>query len=345
MKNTIQLAIVIPAYKAEFLSEALASLVAQSDQRFRVYLGDDASPGPIKEICDRYRQELDLCYHLFPENLGGTSLVDQWHRCIRLSTEPYVWLFSDDDVMEPDCVEAFYATLELTEGKFDLYRFNTLNIDDRGQVISICPPHPPRESGIEFAYHRLCRNRSSFVSEYIFSRRVFDENGGLVKFPLAWCSDDASWISFAGKPGIATIEGPKVYWRNSPINISSVSPATRRKKIEACGLFLQWLDNRHAPEAVAEELKIELRIYAECQQRWLYRQLVTQAPLGPANWLRLASDRHFSCLGSPAYRVFTLACMDLVSVASAASGAVAKLLKTNSQGTRTTGVPPSGNKG
>ena len=130
--------------------------------------------------------------------------------------------------MEPECVEAFYAALEKTESKFDLYRFNTLEINAQGKVIKLYPPHPPVESVIEFAYHRLNRNRESFISEYIFARKAFDANGGMVKFPLAWCSDDASWITFAEDQGIYTIDGPKIYWRNSNVNISFAAPDTPR---------------------------------------------------------------------------------------------------------------------
>ena len=224
----------------------LVSLAEQTDKRFRVYVGDDASPGPIQEICSQFEDKLDLSYHRFPDNLGGSSLIDQWHRCIELSSEPWIWLFSDDDIVDPGGIEAFYAALEQTKAQFDLYRFNTLNIDEQGQVVQICPPHPLVESGIEFAYHRLCRNRSSYVSEYIFSREVFNKHGGMVKFPLAWCSDDASWITFAGDQGIFTIDGPKVRWRKSQVNISFASPKHRRAKIEASGLYLNWLTQKYS---------------------------------------------------------------------------------------------------
>lgn len=38
------LAIVIPYYKLTFFEETLQSLANQSDKRFKVYIGDDASP-------------------------------------------------------------------------------------------------------------------------------------------------------------------------------------------------------------------------------------------------------------------------------------------------------------
>jgi hypothetical protein len=38
------LAIIIPYYKLCFFEENLQSLAAQTDKRFKVYIGDDASP-------------------------------------------------------------------------------------------------------------------------------------------------------------------------------------------------------------------------------------------------------------------------------------------------------------
>ena len=44
------LAIVIPAYKRDFLAETLQSLVNQTNQHFHLYIGDDHSPYNLKEV-------------------------------------------------------------------------------------------------------------------------------------------------------------------------------------------------------------------------------------------------------------------------------------------------------
>ena len=327
MDADIKLAIVIPAYKSEYLADALLSISNQTDKRFRVYVGDDASPGPIREICERFQDKLDLVYHRFSENLGGSSLIDQWHRCIELSSEPWVWIFSDDDKMDPGCVEAFYSSLEATEAGYDLCRFNTLDIDENGKVIRISPPHPSLESGLEFAYHRLCRNRSSFVSEYIFSRIVFDEHDGMVKFPLAWCADDASWIAFSGEKGIYTIYGPKVYWRNSRINISFARTANKLQKVEACGQFLFWLKQKFTPGEIRKQLGIDAQYFRDCCADWLKFHLIIQAPLGPGIYLKIFRDEKFSDLGSPAKRLLTAIFLDIVYIFRLAPKCLSSLSK------------------
>jgi len=98
---------------------------ASDGRALSVYVGDDASPEPVGEIVQSFGPGADkLLYHRFTENLGGTSLVRQWERCIRLSNEPWIWLFSDDDMMDSGCVAAFYRELETAGEAFDLCRFN-----------------------------------------------------------------------------------------------------------------------------------------------------------------------------------------------------------------------------
>ena len=113
------LAIVIPAYKAKYLREALQAIAAQTDQRFQVYLGDDCSPEPVAEVVREFSHSMRIVYHRFDDNLGGKSLVQQWERCLRLTREPWIWLFSDDDFMDSHCVAAFYSEWERSLEKYD----------------------------------------------------------------------------------------------------------------------------------------------------------------------------------------------------------------------------------
>ena len=73
-----QLAIIIPAYKATFLSAALDSIAAQTCKDFTLYVGDDYSPEPIGPIVEAYLNKIDLFYQRFDSNLGGKDLVAQW---------------------------------------------------------------------------------------------------------------------------------------------------------------------------------------------------------------------------------------------------------------------------
>ncbi len=126
---THRLAIIIPAYKATFLPAALDSIAAQTCKDFTLYVGDDYSPEPISDIVNQYHDKIELVYQRFDANVGGKDLVAQWERCIAMSKdEPYIWLFSDDDVMEPDCVEKLFRQIENTKGGYDVYHFDSYRI-------------------------------------------------------------------------------------------------------------------------------------------------------------------------------------------------------------------------
>ena len=241
------LAVVIPAYKPDFFRAALASVVGQTDRRFRVYVGDDGGPPEIARICSELSSSgVEVVYHRFEENLGRRSLTAHWHRCVALSSEPWVWLFSDDDVMAPDCVAAIHE--ELSRGAVgDVLRFDTEVIDGRGKRLAMNAPHPALETGVDFIYARLRGERNSYVVEYVFRREAFERAGGFPDYPIAWCSDDVAWYSFAGRSPIRTLPRGKVLWRASGLNLTDAKRKHRREKLEAGSRFLRFVRDEVAP--------------------------------------------------------------------------------------------------
>ena len=252
MIDSLRLAVVIPAYKADFLGAALDSLLAQTCRDFHVYVGDDASPHPLQAICEARRDAgLALTYYRFAENQGARDLVAQWNRCVQLSErEEWVWLFSDDDVADPHCVERFFELASTIGPEANVLRFNSVTIGGRGEILHSSPPHPPVESVESYAYHRLTFQRKSYAPDHIFRRVAFDRNQGFVSFPFALGSDDASWITFAEKGPLTTIPGAVVYWRHSGQNVSHLGAGQAVAKVLALMEFGVWLRRRFAGSLV-----------------------------------------------------------------------------------------------
>jgi glycosyltransferase involved in cell wall biosynthesis len=211
------LAIVIPAYKSPHLAPMLESFAAQTDQRFRIYVADDGSPEPLEEIVAPYRERMDLVYHRFPENLGGTSLVAHWHRAIELSTEPWIWLFSDDDVVSPDCVAAFWNDPDREQRPHPLIRFNAQFIDNHGHRVpnSIKSDYPRHQSWHEHmqAFTRPHNRQLVMMQNIIFRRSLYHERGGFKDFSLGIWVDCVTWPDWAREGGILTLRGGVVSFR------------------------------------------------------------------------------------------------------------------------------------
>ena len=240
-----RLAIIIPAYKAAFLPASLDSIAAQTSKDFTLYVGDDCSPEPIGEVIEAYRDRIDLVYHRFDSNLGGTDLVAQWERCIAMShDESYIWLFSDDDVMEPNCVEELLKQIDATKGAYDLYHFDVNEIDEVGRITKSLPPYPPVLGAYDYYKGKTTGRYRSYVVENVFSRKVHKQAGGFKNFDLAWGSDVATWCIFCGEKGMCTIPNAHVCWRRSSQNITPDKSRTvsERKLMSECEM-LTWAYN------------------------------------------------------------------------------------------------------
>ena len=235
------LAIIIPAYKDIYLRETLDSLVSQTINNFVVYIGDDNSPMDLQNIVAEYRDKLNIVYKLFKKNLGGQSLVAQWCRCVDLSSEDYIWLFSDDDRLPPDAVERFWQFENQYRGRFDICRLPLELIDREGNPIMKLDDYPKYMHSEDYLKKRLSCEILSSASEYIFTREAYNKYG-FVEFPLAWCSDDASWAQMAQDKGLYTIEGLPVQLRMSGDNISSRHD-NHGTKFRANLSFIEWIND------------------------------------------------------------------------------------------------------
>ena len=268
-----RLAVIVPAFKPDFLAKALASVLRQNDQRFALYVCDDASPADIQGIARSVLGGRPYSYKRFADNLGGVSLPRHWNRCVAESSEPWVWLFADDDEMEPDCVAAFWREVERTRGGFDLYRFNSCCIDKASKVLSVNQPYPREESGREFLLARLRTTRASTAQELIFSRRAWTDLGGFPDFPLAWATDDAFIAELGRHKPIRLIDGPRILWRHSGSNITSVtSTSVLSRKILASQKFVAWA-GRFLVETRPDERPFTQNEVDRMTQAWFFRWL------------------------------------------------------------------------
>lgn len=214
------LAIIIPYYKLTFFEETMQSLASQTSKRFKVYIGDDASPENPSVLLEKYKNQFDFVYHRFDENLGGKSLAQHWERCIALSDdEEWMMVLGDDDVLGDTVVESFYNNQAVFWGKANVVRFASKKIFGKDTFDTYVYNHPVWESATASFYRKFAKTTRSTLSEYIFSRTSCLKFG-FYNYPLAWNSDDKAWLDFSDRKPIYTINESIVYFRLSSLNIS-----------------------------------------------------------------------------------------------------------------------------
>lgn len=259
-----QLAIVLAAFKPTYLRRAAESVLAQTNSQFNFYIFDDASPHDLSRELQGLPTALQN-YHRFEENLGATSIVQQWRRCIRhVKGEPWIWIFSDDDLMDKNCVASFYRTL-YKYPNHPAYRFNTKKIDSEGNLIRK-NKFPEQFSAAEFLNLKLSYRQESYIVETIFSKDAYEKSGGIPDLPYAWAADDLFNAKIADMGTIRTIPGAMVSWRYSDENISGKKSSTgASQKLKASRKFVHWI-NSH------KHIKQNLEP-ADLPARWYIRQM------------------------------------------------------------------------
>lgn len=245
-----KLAIIIPAYKADYFDETLRSLANQTRKDFNVYIGNDDGDPRIDQIVGKYKEALNIRYQRFDSNFGANNLVAQWRRTLAMMQgEDFFIFFSDDDIMESECVSSFHREISLNPNH-DVYHFNIAIINAQSQKTKQPKPFRKTLSAIDFYIHNnILRDICARMPEFVFNTRAFNAAGGFVEFPLAMRTDNATVMNVANEKGIGTIEGPMILWRRSGINVAtSIGNRSKHLKLlEGEAQFDNWLAPRFFP--------------------------------------------------------------------------------------------------
>lgn len=238
------IAIIIPYYKKTFFRETLQSLADQTDKRFKVYIGNDASPENPDDLILEFQDKLDFEYHKFEENLGGISLVKQWERCIDLvQNEEWITILGDDDVYGNKVVEVFYKHIdEVEKHKSNVLRFATQVINENKGTISKLFTHPEIESAVDFINRKFSKQTRSSLSEHIFRKKVLLESG-FTELPLGWHSDDLAILHCARKSSIYSINNATVFVRLSSESITGSDQTLEKKGLATQEFILEYISH------------------------------------------------------------------------------------------------------
>lgn len=239
------LAIVVPYFKLTFFEATLQSLANQTDNRFEVYIGDDASPENPSSLLEQYKESINFKYKRFNNNIGSISLVKQWERCMTMvQEEEWIMILCDDDILGESVVAEFYASVnEVNQQDINVIRYATQVINQYSEVISEIYQHPKLEKSIEFLFRKIKGGTRSSLSEFVFRKRVLQE----VKFKdlhLAWYSDYLAVLECTFFEYIYTINNALVFFRLSDVNIMAKKDNMLEKNIATFNYYYYLLNNK-----------------------------------------------------------------------------------------------------
>ena len=239
------LAIVIPYFKIDFFEATLLSLANQTDKRFNVYIGDDASPDIPSVVLEKYKANINFKYKRFDNNIGSISLVKQWHRCLDLvAGEEWIMILCDDDILGENVVAEFYNAIEeVNQQNINVIRYATAVINQHSETISKNYEHPKLEKSTDFLIRKIKGGTRSSLSEFVFRKKVLLD----IKFkelPLAWYSDYLAILECTYFEYIYTINSALVFFRLSEINITAKKDDYLPKYIATFNFYYYLLNKK-----------------------------------------------------------------------------------------------------
>lgn len=260
------LAIVIPYYNLTFFDATLQSLANQTDKRFKVYIGNDASTEDPSPLLKKFEGKFDFRYHKFEINFGEKYLTRQWDRCIEMvQEEKWIMILGDDDMLENSVVKTFYKHLNVFKNQSKVVRFASKLITEKTKTTSDIFEHPIWEKAEDSYYRRFKGLTRSSLSEYVYEKEAYMKYG-FYPYPLAWHSDDKAWLEFSENTPIYTINEAVVLVRNSSINISGRTDNEDLKN-QASLKFYKYIISHKLPYYTIEQRIFFLRAFENAIQK------------------------------------------------------------------------------
>lgn len=252
--NTPLVTIAIPAYKANFIKEAISSALNQTHSEIELVIVDDCSPEGIGEIVKGFKDSR-IRYYRNEENIGSKDPSKNWNKCLEYAKGEFFALLCDDDSYEPTFVEEMLK-LQQDFPDVKVFRARARTIDENNNVTNWYPSAPTFETCFDYMYQRLSGFRRQTISEFLYDTSHIKSVGGFTNAPRAWTADSLSVYKFAQSNGIVSAPNFLVNFRCSKKSISST--------------WSDALEKRDALMLCKKEIKIYLqKIPDSAQQKML----------------------------------------------------------------------------
>ena len=237
--STPLVTIAIPAFKTDFLKEAISSALNQTYSNIELVVVDDCSPEKVDEVIKSFGDPR-IHYYRNEKNIGADDPSRNWNKCLEYAKGDFFALLCDDDTYEPTFVEKMLE-LASTYPNVKVFRARAKTIDEKKQTVNWYPSAPAFETGFDYMYQKLSGFRRQTISEFLYRTDYIKELGGYANMPRAWTADSLSIFKFAQENGIASATNILVNFRESKKSISSIYSDAVQKK-DALLFFKKEID-------------------------------------------------------------------------------------------------------
>jgi glycosyltransferase involved in cell wall biosynthesis len=233
----MRFSVTIPAYKSQFLQEAIESVVSQTYSDWELIIVDDCSPENLHAKVEPFLNDERISYYRNEKNCGAVNVVDNWNICLSHCIGDYVICIGDDDRLLPCCLEDLSKTIKKYPD-LNVYHLQTEIIDENGEVTETLEERPEKEDALAMI-NRKWTGGKQFIGDFCYSRKHLVSMGGYYTLPYAWGSDDITAFRAALPPlGIANTSKVGFQYRENTYSITRAQ--NEREKGETIFKVRSW---------------------------------------------------------------------------------------------------------
>lgn len=268
MKSFIEgkVSIAIPAYKSNFLKEAINSVLSQTYTNFELIIVNDNSPEDLDNIVLSFKDSR-IRYYKNEINLGKNSIVHNWNKCLSYARGEFFVLLCDDDIMKPEFLRTM-INYTIKYPKCNVFKTRCQIIQDNlNNIIEESPIWKEYENEQEYIINKLDGLRKHTISEFLY-RTKHVKKTQYIPFPVGYYSDDASILRFCKDKGIVNTKEVLMIFRKSNIHITG-NKKYNIQKTRAAILYYNWLFNNYKNETTLFYKKIKDQMNYEFHQYFI----------------------------------------------------------------------------
>ena len=211
--TTRAVSVCLPTYNgAEYVEEALRSILDQTYQDFELLIVDDGSTDNTLEIVQSF-SDPRIQLHRNPERLG---IPGNWNRCLSLARGEYVCVFHQDDVMQPENLERKVQLLSADETVGFVHSAVETLVDESAPSSFADWIEDATEDtvfdGMEYFRTLLLRGNRVCAPTVMARRRALLEQGGFDR-DLGFACDYAMWLRLCLTYRVGFLARPLVRYR------------------------------------------------------------------------------------------------------------------------------------
>jgi len=268
--------VAIPAYKPQYLSEAIESVLRQTFQDFEIVVVNDGSPNTpaLESIVESYPR----VRYIYQENAGGAAARN---RAVKDARAPLILNLDDDDLLAPSCLES-QVTFMRENPDVDVRYVNSVYFGSTEWEGTCWMDHYPSEGEVSFL--SVLEGRTAPANPGAIIRRRTLLRVGLYDPSVDSWDDFDLWLRIIKAGGrIAYTRTVLVHYRRHSANVSLQSIYFLEQGLRVLSKITSTLDL-----AVDERLAIDRR---ERETRLELERLRGKAALQRRDWR--AAREHF----------------------------------------------------